>query len=248
MVRAGEILLPTIKFKLMNQKETCDILFWSLHENETLKKWTKKLYPQVNENMTYQELTDKIQPYYQNFVKENKNIAQEYFSLWNKYHNDFMNQMFKYFHCNNFHMRHIEVGIGNIPICPRNIEEYSFFMHLKNKKQVIETCMHECCHFFFFEKCKEILKETNTDPPNLIWYLSEIVVDPILNLTQIQEVFAYPFKSYDYFYKITLEQKNMMEYMKKIYKENEVEEAIRLSYQYLKENEKEFYKKVESLM
>jgi len=242
-------MIPTIEFELMTQKETADILFFALHENEILKKWTKNLYPQINENMSYQEVFKKVEPVYQKFIKDNKNITEQYFLLWNKYHDKFMSQMTSYFNCNNLNIKHIKVGIGNIPVCPRNIEEKTFYMHKKDQKeQVIETCMHECCHFFFFEKCKEILKETNSNPPSMLWYLSEIVIDPILNLKQMKDIFSYPFKSYDYFYEIVLDEKNMMEHIKRIYRENDIEIAIKLSYEYLKENKKEFYKKVESFM
>ena len=50
--------------------------------------------------------------------------------------------------------------------------------------------MHELCHFLFFEKCKEIFpnwKYEDFDSPSILWYLSEIVVDPILNSNDIQK-------------------------------------------------------------
>ncbi len=50
--------------------------------------------------------------------------------------------------------------------------------------------MHELCHFLFFEKCKEIYpnwKYEDFDSPSLLWYLSEIIIDPILNSEGIQK-------------------------------------------------------------
>lgn len=48
--------------------------------------------------------------------------------------------------------------------------------------------MHEICYFYFFEKCKKIFKDwkcVDFDNPSLLWYLSEIVIDSILNRDEV---------------------------------------------------------------
>ena len=104
--------------------------------------------------------------------------------------------------------KEISVGIGLIPVCPRYIKEKAFDIHKKNKEDLIDTCMHELCHFLFFEKCKEIYpnwKYEDFDSPSLLWYLSEIIIDPTLNSDNIQKIYKHKFKCYDIFYNVEID-------------------------------------------
>ena len=109
------------------------------------------------------------------------------------------------------------------------------------KEYLIQNIMYECCHFVYFEKWKELFgdwKIEQFDSPHIVWYLSEMVIDPILNNENIQIVYKSDFKAYSNFYKINIDNKCLMEYIKQIYKENKIEDAIKKSYQFVLDNER----------
>ena len=84
-------------------------------------------------------------------------MREEYTTIWNEYNDKYMLEISNYFNIKwPKEYKEISVGIGLIPVCPRYIKEKAFDIHKKNKEDLIDTCMHELCHFLFFEKCKEI--------------------------------------------------------------------------------------------
>ena len=224
--------IPKLKFKYLTLEETSDILSWTLKDTDNIlsvKEGTLFLYPELEILTKEDNIKDIIKDRYNNFIKENNYLREEYFNIkWPKEYKE------------------ISVGIGLIPVCPRYIKEKAFDIHKKNKEDLIDTCMHELCHFLFFEKCKEIYpnwKYEDFDSPSLLWYLSEIVIDPILNSTNIQKIYKHKFKCYDIFYNVEIDNINLLDKITSIYKNNSIETAIKESYDYLKEHEEEFIRK-----
>ncbi len=78
------------------------------------------------------------------------------------------------------------------------------------------------------------------DSPSLLWYLSEIVIEPILNKKEFQNIFNHKFTSYENFYDIKLNDALLIDTINEIFEKNNLTEAIIKSYNYLLENEKEF--------
>lgn len=242
--------IPTLKFRYLSLEEAADIISFTLNDDNGLlstQKWTLYLYPELKDITKEDNIKEIIQDRYNSFIKENNNLPKEYSIIWNKYNDKYMFTISNYLNIdwpNNY--KEILVRIGNIPICPRYIKEKMFDIHKKNEEELIDTCMHELCHFLFFEKCKEIFpnwKYEDFDSPSILWYLSEIVVDPILNSNDIQKVYKHQFKCYDIFYTITIDNKPLMETITNIYNSNSIEDAIIKSYNYLKEHEKELIEK-----
>ena len=242
--------IPKLKFKYLTLEETSDILSWTLKDTDNIlsvKEGTLFLYPELKRLTKEDNIKDIIQDRYNNFIKENNNLREEYTTIWNEYNDKYMLEISNYFNINwPKEYKEISVGIGLIPVCPRYIKEKSFDIHKKNKEELIDTCMHELCHFLFFEKCKEIYpnwKYEDFDSPSLLWYLSEIIIDPTLNSDNIQKIYKHKFKCYDIFYNVEIDNINLLDKITSIYKNNNIETAIKESYNYLKEHEEEFISK-----
>jgi hypothetical protein len=56
--------------------------------------------------------------------------------------------------------------IGRVPVCPRFINEKKFYIGFFDADNIIDTCMHELCHFIFFAKCKELFPKMKIDTDN----------------------------------------------------------------------------------
>ena len=209
-------------------------------------------------------------PNYDKHIKSNEGIYESYIKNWNQYNDKYMNAMEKYFNMKWPNKdEEFQALVADLPIFPRNVEDHSFYVtgygslidyckkhtqiDIKNKKEVdkvfkdkfeeisMTVVMHECCHFFFFEKCKEIfsnLEYSDCNAPSLLWHLSEMAIEPILNSKQVQDVFKYDFKANYNCYIPKKDNHLMMDDIKDIFNNNSIEEAIKIGYQYLLDNEK----------
>lgn len=115
----------------------------------------------------------------------------------------------------------ITVKVGNAPLCPRWIEELSFYVpsYINNFNLI---SLHECCHFLFFYKYELLFgkcKKEEYDYPSDLWLLSEILIDPILNNDFYTNIIGEEIKSYDYLYDIMVDDKNLIEYVREILRE-----------------------------
>ena len=251
-------IIPKIKFELMSLEEISGILEWSIIIDEGIlptSEYVLKLYPELNniknwKDFSAKERTDNIRKLieksYINDSDEYKNILRNYEIIWEKYNNDFMKNLSKVLNINwSKELQEITIKVGKIPIYPRELEKYCFYIGKMNKQDFIETVMYECCHFLYFEKWKYLFKNWKIEEfesPHIIWYLSEIAIDPILNNLKIQEIYIHNFKAYKNFYDIDIQGKNLMETIKNIYNENTIENAIIKSYEYILKNKKSITK------
>ena len=81
------------------------------------------------------------------------------------------------------------------------------------------------------------------DSPSLLWYLSEISIDSILNRDLFQKVFRYYFRAYNNFYDVFINNECIVDTIRNIFDTNDVEDAIKISLQYLEDNKDEFIRK-----
>lgn len=120
--------------------------------------------------------------------------------------------------------------VGNVtvlPVFPRHLDEYSFFVGYKNVSSMIETAAHEIVHFLWFKKWKEVFPESKRreyESPNLAWRLSEIIVQIILQCNpEIKKLINPKNWGYDSFKKIKIGDVSMTEYFKKVYEDSVAE-------------------------
>ena len=244
-----------VNFNLLSIEETAGILDWSSKQSGgilPLSEGTFNLYPELKDKIDLNKDNTKlicniIKDKIKKFNQDNKDVIERYKLLWNKYNDRFIKIMEDYFKVSI--NKDIESSIGLLPVCPRNIKDLSFSFDLCDDDNFIEICMHEICHFYFFEKCKQIFndwKYIDFDNPSLLWYLSEIVIDPILNRDEVQNIFKHGFKSYDNFYNIYINGKCIIDIMKNIFDNNDIDKAIKEGLKFLIDNEEEFRNKCDN--
>ena len=244
-----------VKFSLLSIEDTASILDWSSKQTGgilPLSEGTFDLYPELKDKLDVNKDNTKlicniIKDKIEKFNQDNKDVIERYKLLWNKYNDRFIKAMEDIFQVTI--NKDINAKIGLLPVCPRNIEDLSFSFDLCDDDSFIEICMHEICHFYFFEKCKQIFndwKYTDFDNPSLLWYLSELVIDAILNRKEVQKIFKHEFKSYDNFYNIYIDDICIIDIIKNIINSNDIKTAIKEGLKYLVDNEIEFINKCNS--
>lgn len=132
------------------------------------------------------------------------------------------------------------------PICPRFLNDWSFsiFYNYKKISHLKEVIMHECCHFLYFEKWKQLYPKTNNkkfESPYLEWHLSEIIAPIILNDKRIQKLLKQKAVFYEEHKKIKIENKTAPQYFTELYKSKKnFEEFLKNSYKIIKKNKRLF--------
>ena len=92
--------IPKLKFKYLTLEETSDILSWTLKDTDNIlsvKEGTLFLYPELKRLTKEDNIKDIIQDRYNNFIKENNNLPEEYTTIWNEYNDKYMLEISNYF-------------------------------------------------------------------------------------------------------------------------------------------------------
>ena len=115
----------------------------------------------------------------------------------------------------------MEAKVSILPIFPRDLDTYSFYVGVRDAEREIETTAHEIVHFLWFKKWKEVFPETPREQyeiPHLVWRLSEIM-DPIILQCQpeIKELIKPKGWGYSSFEKIKIGDIGMTEHFKNLY-------------------------------
>ncbi len=111
-----------------------------------------------------------------------------------------------------------------LPVFPRHLDEYSFYVGYQNIPRMTETSAHEIVHFLWFKKWKEVFPEISRreyESPHLAWRLSEII-DPIILQChpKIKELIKPKGWGYSSFKEITIGGLSMTDHFKKVYEES----------------------------
>ncbi len=234
-------MIPKVKFYKTDLETNIDIVKISLENRDNnlhSDDQTYKIFPElINESVEVVVEKALIER-----DKELSDIVNHYQKIWNKYNDDFMIALSDVLNINwpNGY-KDIFVSVGIYPLCTRDLPKKAFHLsYWLSDENILDAVPHECCHLLYFEKWKELFPNYDSvtfDPPHIIWRLSEMVVDFILNNSIIQGVIPHQFKAYPFFYEDNMEEMNDI---REIYQNNSIEDAIKLSYQYLldKENNK----------
>jgi len=252
--------MPKVEFRPTTLDELTGYFSWSIlrtFPNNMLEQ-AKKFYPELsNVNLKadkeelQKEIKESIKDRYQEDLPLNEELVPQYKEAWSKYNDKYMNAMEDYFNMK-YPNAVFTATVGNYPSFPRNLINHTFGLAgYKNKliygpeyseRDLFSIVVHECSHFFFFKKCEEIfdnLDNVDCNNPSLLWHLSEMAIDPILNSEQVQSVFPYKYKANPNCYLPKKDNHLMMDDIKNIFNNNSIEDAIKIGYQYLVDNEKE---------
>ncbi len=126
-------------------------------------------------------------------------------------------------------------------ICPRNLKAWSFyvsyFLDIGAQKGIV---LHELTHFLYFEKWKQVFpdySESEFEKPNLIWELSEILVEPIDKDKELMKLVPKTAKAYNRYYSIKINGKeSVIDHFAKLYERDRADfgNMLRIAYEEIK--------------
>lgn len=124
-------------------------------------------------------------------------------------------------------------------MCPYDRENQSFDINFrKSIEEIIESCIHELIHFYWFRKWEFVFKEKYDNHQHLIWKFSEIAIDAVFRETDLKKFCVREKPAYQYFYEVEIHKRNLMEYFRELFVQNEMEEFMRKGICFLIENER----------
>ena len=129
----------------------------------------------------------------------------------------------------------IRCYVGYIPFYPRNTELKRFFVSYQDEERVFSGAPHEINHMIFHEKWKQMHGADCKPPswPDPLWYLEEIIVDPILHDERVQPYMLYDNRAYPEFYEADHDDgSSIMDRIRQCYdaNRNHIEEFIEEAY------------------
>ncbi len=249
--------LPKIKFVDIPLSKEVDWIHGFLFQNKWgWGKYIIKKHPRIKKIFSFKKEREQIEfleKYIIEFRKENKKLIEEnkkkYQEEWQKIEKDFFSTLLKIVQIDWPKNKTIEAMISINPICPRFLNDWSFsiFYNYEKISHAMEVIMHECCHFLYFEKWKEIYPKMSYkkfESPYIEWHLSEIIAPIILNDSRIQKLLKQKAAFYTEYKKIKIGNKTAPRYFNDLYnkitKKNNFEIFLEESYQVIKENKKLF--------
>lgn len=129
----------------------------------------------------------------------------------------------------------ITCRIGLLPVCPRDILGKNFDINYgSSEEKIIAVGIHELCHFLYFEKWKQIYPnytEEEFDTPHIAWYLSEAMIDPLINNDTFKKYTSDDLSAYTVFYETFIEDKSIIDILRDYVNHYPIDEAIKKGYE-----------------
>jgi hypothetical protein len=243
--------LPKVKFIDIPLSKEIDWIHGFLFQNKWgWSKYIIKKHPGIKKIFSLKKETGQIKflkKYIIEFRKENKKLIEEnktrYQKEWKKIENDFFIVLSKILQIDWPQDKTIRAMISINPICPRFLNDWSFsiFYNYKKTSHAMEVIMHECCHFLYFEKWKQLypkMSHKKFESPYLEWHLSEIIAPIILNDSHVRKFLKQKAAFYAEHNKIKINNKTAPRYFVDLYnkfsKKNNFEGFLRESYRAIK--------------
>ena len=247
------MFLPKVKFKKLDIEENLNCLVWySKPENSknsplNFYQYTINLFPELNgklkDNMRDEEVYRILDQYVKPILKDlydNGDELEKYQKIWEKVNDNVMKDLEKKLNIK-WNCDEVVCRVGLLPVCPRDILQKTFDMNYGNKEDnIIAIGIHELCHFIYFEKWKEIYSNYNEeefDNPHIAWYLSEAMIDPLINNEVFRKYTNGDLSAYSIFYEIFIDGKSVIDILRNYVEKYPIEEAIRKGYELFRNKE-----------
>jgi len=185
--------IPQVKFEVADTDSEAE-LFWGFIKEDESGRWLEifsKRYPELVKEL--RDITDKKIGHIicKKFAEKSHQINEKEISLmrdafqteWKKIEADFLSVLSEYFETT-WPKEKSEIAgkVTVLPVFPRHLDKYIFYVGHQNVPRMIETSAHEIVHFLWFKKWGEVFPEIpkrEYNSPYLVWRLSEII-DPII--------------------------------------------------------------------
>lgn len=248
-------MLPKVRFEKMSVEDNLDILvYYSKIENSKntpldFYGFIIRLFPRLNGKLTndmsyeniYMLLESDVKPILEDLYNNSKDV-QMYQSIWDSVNDNVMKDLEDRLDTK-WVIKEIVCRLGLFPVLSRDVLGGSYEIgYGSSKDSIIATGIHELCHILYFKKWREIYsnyKEEEFDNPHIAWYLSEAMIDPLLNNDVFKKYTDEELVSYSVFYEIYIDGKSVIEILREYVNCYSIEEAIKRGYELFKKYEKE---------
>lgn len=222
--------------------------FWSesiFHFFPELEEFRGAFSTKIDNKVITKEILDAVFKIYESRKAEIRNKVTSYQETWNHYEeliNNKFSSIFQFDTRNLFNDLVCNITLN--PISPRYLETHTFDVFYMNSSQgSIGVVLHEIAHFLWFH----LWHQKNNDSfelyesPTLIWVLSEAVIEQLLNNDDFNRVNPYSKSgcAYPYFYEMNINNRKLYDYLNEMFKENNLQRFMEMSYQFMIDNENE---------
>lgn len=112
-------------------------------------------------------------------------------------------------------------------VCPYDFENKRIYInHRKSLEEMLETCVHELIHYYWFHKWNALFKDQYSS--SLVWIFSEIAIDALFFETPLKKYCVSQHPAHDHFYEESYKGQNLMEYFRKSYRDHSMADFMRL--------------------
>lgn len=247
--------LPKVRFKKMDISENLDSLVWCSNpknsKNSPLDFYKKTLmiFPElegkIHEGMSdydiYMVLDREVKPILENLYNDSNDV-EKYQTIWDKVSDQIMIDLENKLDCKWPENIEVVARICLLPCLSRDIMGRTFDVNYGGEADdVIETAIHELCHIIYYEKWMQIFpdySEEEFDNPHIAWYLSEAMIDPLINNETFRKYTKGDLTCYTVFYETYLEDgKSVVDILRDYVREYPIGEAIKKGYELFKKYE-----------
>lgn len=128
----------------------------------------------------------------------------------------------------------IQVFLSINYVCPYDFDSKRIFINYrKTEEEIIGSCIHELIHYYWFKKWDSLFEDTNAFDDHLAWKLSEIAVDAVFKMSELNKYCVKEKPSYEFFYDIEIDNENMIGHFRKLFSENSINEFMKKGMDYL---------------
>lgn len=208
--------------------------FLAKNKSRPFAEGVYELYPslrgKIMDSMTKEEIYDVVEPIVLKELKFRKEELESRISTLQQHFQSFeqliLQNMLTLFQVTwPVEQKEIICYIGYIPRCPRCcITKELFLTSSMDIETNIKAAIHEINHFVFYEKWRQMHGfPEGVEPmhPETLWFLEELIVDPTLNESMLQEIVPIPQQAYEQFYVQKIDDIPVMTHIKEIYKRKE---------------------------
>ncbi len=245
---------PKVRFEKFSIEDNLDCLVYYSHPENSehspldFYKFTVTLFPELegkigagmSDEEVYMVLDKEVRPTLEKFYN-NSLEDKKYQEIWDKVNDSIMEDLGRVLEVELPSDKEITCRLCLLPVCSRDIEGKTFDINYgTNEETLIETGIHEICHMFYFEKWKEIYpdyKEEEFDNPHIAWYLSEAMIDPLINNETFRKYTNGHLGAYSVFYETIIDGKSVIETLREYVRDNPIDVAIKKGYEFFLKNE-----------
>lgn len=158
---------------------------------------------------------------------------------WSSVKEDVKNILYDIFEYEFGNEEMIQVFLSINYVCPYDFDNKKVFINFrKTNAEIIESCIHELIHYYWFKRINILFENVNEFDEHLLWKFSEIAIDAFFTETELKKYCVKEKPAYEYFYDIKIGNENMIGHFRKLFSQNSINGFMKKGMEYLIKNQK----------